>query len=389
MPRIFAKKFISNAMRVYLDNAATTPMDPQVIEAMHEVMTNCYGNPSSIHTHGRQAKTYIEKARKSIAQLLHVSPAEIFFTGGGTEADNLIIRKAVCDLGVTTIITSSIEHHAVGHTAEELACQLDNVKVEFVHLDAVGKVDYAHLEQLLQQYEQEKILVSLMHANNEIGTMIDLQKVSALCKQYNALFHSDTVQTMAHFRFNLQETPVDFITCSAHKFHGPKGSGFVYVNSNNKLSPMITGGAQERNMRAGTENIYGIVGLQKAFEIAHEHMEEHQAHVRGLKNYMITQLQKEIPGVQFNGDISENSLYTVLNVQFPHSSHDEMFLMRLDIMGVCASGGSACSSGSNIGSHVLAALNVDKTKPNIRFSFSRFTTKEEIDFTINVLKSFY
>ncbi len=384
MPKIYL-----NAMRVYLDNAATTPMDPLVIEAMHEVMTNCYGNPSSIHTHGRQAKTYIEKARKSVAQLLNISPSEIFFTGGGTEADNLIIRKAVCDLGVTVIITTPLEHHAVGHTAEELARQFPNVKVEYVQLDKMGHIDYNHLESLLQIHSEQKVLVSLMHANNEIGTMIDLPKVSQLCRQYNALFHSDTVQTMAHFRFDLQANPIDFVTCSAHKFHGPKGSGFVYINSNNKISPMITGGAQERNMRAGTENIYGIVGLQKAFEIAHEHMEEHQQHVKGLKNYMIEELQKIIPGVQFNGDISENSLYTVLNVQFPHSAHDEMFLMRLDIMGVCASGGSACSSGSSVGSHVLAALGVDKTKPNIRFSFSRFTTKEEIDFTLNILKSFY
>lgn len=376
-------------MRVYLDNAATTPMDPEVIKVMHEVMTNCYGNPSSIHTHGRQAKTCIEKARKSVANLLNVSPSEIFFTGGGTEADNFIIRKAVCDLGVNVIITSDIEHHAVGHTCEELKKQDANLKVLYVKLDEQGHICYEHLEQLLKENSSNKVLVSLMHANNEVGTMLDLKKVSDLCAQYNALFHSDTVQTMAHFAFNLQETPIDFITCSAHKFHGPKGTGFVYINSRNTLTPMITGGAQERNMRAGTENLHGIVGLQKAFEIAHEHMEEHQSHIRGLKNYMIDELKKNIPGVAFNGDISDKSLYTVLNVQFPHSSHDEMFLMKLDIMGVCASGGSACSSGSNIGSHVLNALQVDKTKPNVRFSFSRFTTKEEIDFTINVLKSFY
>lgn len=376
-------------MRVYLDNAATTPMDPEVIKVMHEVMTNCYGNPSSIHTHGRQAKTCIEKARKSVANLLNVSPSEIFFTGGGTEADNFIIRKAVCDLGVNVIITSDIEHHAVGHTCEELKKQDANLKVLYVKLDEQGHICYEHLEQLLKENSSNKVLVSLMHANNEVGTMLDLKKVSDLCAQYNALFHSDTVQTMAHFAFNLQETPIDFITCSAHKFHGPKGTGFVYINSRNTLTPMITGGAQERNMRAGTENLHGIVGLQKAFEIAHEHMEEHQQHIRGLKNYMIEELKKSIPGVAFNGDISDNSLYTVLNVQFPHSAHDEMFLMKLDIMGVCASGGSACSSGSNIGSHVLNALQVDKTKPNVRFSFSRFTTKEEIDFTISVLKSFY
>lgn len=376
-------------MRVYLDNAATTPMDPEVIKVMHEVMTNCYGNPSSIHTHGRQAKTCIEKARKSVANLLNVSPSEIFFTGGGTEADNFIIRKAVCDLGVNVIITSEIEHHAVGHTCDELKKQYADLKVLHVELDEQGHVSYVHLEQLLKENQSGKVLVSLMHANNEVGTMIDLKKVSDLCAEYNALFHSDTVQTMAHFAFNLQETPIDFITCSAHKFHGPKGTGFVYINSRNTLTPMITGGAQERNMRAGTENLHGIVGLQKAFEIAHEHMEEHQQHIRGLKNYMIEELKKSIPGVAFNGDISDNSLYTVLNVQFPHSAHDEMFLMKLDIMGVCASGGSACSSGSNIGSHVLNALQVDKTKPNVRFSFSRFTTKEEIDFTISVLKSFY
>lgn len=370
-------------MRIYLDNAATTCLDERVIAAMTEVMTGCYGNPSSIHAHGREARSIIEKARKQIAEYIHVSPAEIFFTSGGTEANNMILRRSVEDLGVTHIISSPIEHHAVTHTLEELE-HGDRIRLSHVRIDDCGRVDMEHLQELLQT--NDKTLVSLMHANNEIGTMINLQQVGELCRTAGALFHSDTVQTMAHFPLDIRQINIHFLTCSAHKFHGPKGTGFLYCSSDLKIKPFITGGAQERNMRAGTENIYGIVGLSKALEIAYSEMEEHQHHIRGLKNYMIQRLRETIPGIGFNGDVSDNSLYTVLSVRFPATPDAEMFLMKLDISGISASGGSACSSGSNVGSHVLAALHVPDDQPSVRFSFSRFNTTAEIDKVVEVLK---
>lgn len=372
--------------KIYLDNAATTCIDPLVADEMIRVIRDCYGNPSSIHGHGREARAVIEKARKKIADLLHASPAEIFFTSGGTEADNMAIRCSVEDLGIRHIISSRIEHHAVTHTLEALE-KKGKAKVSWIKIDAEGHVDLDDLRRLLS--ENERSLVSLMHGNNEIGTMIPLAEIGNICKEYDAIFHSDTVQTMAHFPFDLRQLYVHFVTCSAHKFHGPKGIGFLYVNSGIRISPYITGGAQERNMRAGTENIYGIAGLAKAFELAHEHMEEHHAYILGLKNYMKERLEEEIDGVRFNGDCSDNSLYTILNVCFPPSPDSEMFLMKLDIMGISASGGSACSSGSNVGSHVLTALGVPENRPNIRFSFSRFNTKEEIDYVMEVLKKMY
>lgn len=372
--------------RVYFDNAATTPIDPLVAEEMTKVIYEIYGNPSSIHTHGRQAKAIIERARRKIAEYLQTSPSEIFFTSGGTEADNMAIRCSVDDLGIKHIISSKIEHHAVTHTLEELE-KKGLAKISWVKLDSQGHVDTDDLISLLKN--NDKTLVSLMHANNEIGTMIELKKIGEICQEYQAVFHSDTVQTMAHYAFNLQELNVHFITGSAHKFHGPKGIGFLYINNAIHIHPMITGGAQERNMRAGTENIYGIAGMAKAFEIAYSHLEEHQSYIRGLKNYMKQELIKEIEGVCFNGDTSDESLYTVLNVCFPTTPDAEMFLMKLDIMGVSASGGSACSSGSNKGSHVLAELSVPADRPNVRFSFSRFTTKEDVDYTLDVLKKMY
>lgn len=370
-------------MRIYLDNAATTCMDERVISAMTEVMTGCYGNPSSIHAHGREARSIIEKARKQVAEYIHVSPAEIFFTSGGTEANNMILRRSVEDLGVTHIISSPIEHHAVTHTLEELE-HAGRIRLSHVRIDDCGRVEMEHLQELLQT--NDKTLVSLMHANNEIGTMIDLQQVGELCRATGALFHSDTVQTMAHFPLDIRQLNIHFLTCSAHKFHGPKGIGFLYCSSDLKIKPFITGGAQERNMRAGTENIYGIVGLSRALEIAHTEMAEHQNHIRGLKNHMVQCLRENIPGVEFNGDISDNSLYTVLSVRFPATPDAEMFLMKLDISGISASGGSACSSGSNVGSHVLAALHVPDDQPSVRFSFSRFNTIAEIDNVVEVLK---
>ncbi|MEX2379629.1 MAG: cysteine desulfurase family protein [Vicingaceae bacterium] len=374
-------------MNIYLDNAATTPIDPLVVEEMIPVLKETYGNPSSIHTHGRIARSVIEKSRKQIASYFNASPSEFFFTSGGTEADNMILRAAVEDLGVQRIITSPLEHHAVLHTAEAL--KLNGVTLHLVNVDSKGKVDLAHLEDLLKS-SKEKTLVSLMHANNEIATLLPLKKVGELCKSYDAYFHSDTVQTMGHYAFDFQELNIDFATCSAHKFHGPKGAGFLYLSSDVKINPMITGGAQERNMRAGTENIYGIVGLAKALELAYHNLEGHQKHIQSLKSYMIKRLKDEIPEVSFNGDsASEESLYTVLSVCFPSSDMDEMFLYNLDIEGISASGGSACSSGTNIGSHVLTSVGVPMDRPSVRFSFGRFNTIADVDKCMEVLKKIY
>lgn len=370
-------------MKIYLDNAATTQIDSEVIEAMCKVMQENYGNPSSVHGFGRQARAEIERARRTVSSLLKVSPSEIFFTSGGTEADNMAILCSIRDLGVKHIITSKIEHHAILHSVEAAEAE-HNVKVNYVKLTENGHVDLADLEQLLS--ESENTLVSLMHANNEIGNLIELKKVSELCRKYGAYFHSDTVQTMCHYAFDLSALDIDFITASAHKFHGPKGIGFLYINSNVRIKPMIHGGAQERNMRGGTENIYGIVGLAKAMEVAYRELEAHHQHMQGLKTYMITELRKHIPDVRFNGDAEGNSLYTVLNVCFPDTPISEMLLFNLDIMGISASGGSACSSGSNVGSHVLAALVRDQKRPAIRFSFSKYNTKDEVDVTVQNLK---
>lgn len=373
-------------MRVYLDNAATTPLDPEVIEVMLSAMTNDFGNPSSIHAHGRQVKTLIEKARKTIAHLLHVAPSEIFFTSGGTEADNMAITRAIVDLGITHAVCSPIEHHAVLHTLEELA-RTGSVQLDFLALDEYGHIKLDHLEELLAK--NPRTFVSIMHANNEIGNLTNLEKVSQICKQYDAVLHSDTVQTVGHYPIDLSSLSIDFITGAGHKFHGPKGVGFIYINSRNKIKPFIQGGAQERNMRGGTENVYGIVGIAKALEIAYRDMVDHHEYIQGLKTYMIEELQKNIPDVQFNGSIiPEESLYTVLNVSLPCVSMSDMLLFNLDISGISASGGSACSSGSAIGSHVLHALKNEDDRPSIRFSFSKNNSKEEIDYVITKLKEF-
>lgn len=373
-------------MKVYLDNAATTQLDEKVLNAMLPYMKEEYGNPSSIHGFGRKTRAAIEAARKSVAKSLNVQPGEIFFTSGGTEADNMAISMSIETFGLTHAISSRIEHHAVEHTLEVLEKE-GKVKVSWVNLDEKGNVDLNHLEELLKN--NPRSLVSLMHANNEIGTLLPIKKVGELCEKYNAIFHSDTVQTMGHFAIEPKNLKVHFVTCAAHKFHGPKGVGFLYVDSNTKIKPFIHGGAQERNMRGGTENLYGIVGLAKALEIATSEMNEHQEHIRGLKNYMKEALQDCIPGVEFNGETGENSLYTVLNVRFPHTENAEMLLFNLDIAGVAASGGSACSSGSNQGSHVLRGIGIDMTRPSVRFSFSKYNTKQEIDFAIEKLKVFF
>jgi cysteine desulfurase len=373
-------------MKAYLDNAATTPMDPQVIEVMTNMMKNQFGNPSSIHSYGREVKAALEQSRKVVARAINASPAEIFFTSGGTEANNTAIFCTVRDLGIRHAITSPIEHHAVLHSLEELAKE-GKIKLSFVKLNKDGHVDLEHLEELLK--DNSRTLVSLMHGNNELGNLLPLDKVSLICEKYDAIFHTDTVQTMAHYRFDVQKTKVHFLTCAAHKFHGPKGVGFLYINSSVRIHPFIFGGAQERNMRGGTENVYGIVGLAKAMEIAYAELEDHQKQILELKNYMSAKLKESIPGIQFNGDTLNNSLYTVLNVCFPPHENSEMLLFNLDINGIACSGGSACSSGSNTGSHVLKALYGNEDRPSVRFSFSKFNTKVEVDYAVEKLKELF
>jgi len=370
-------------MKVYFDNAATTPIHPEVVKVMADMMLHNYGNPSSIHAQGREVKTLVEDARRTVAKLMGCTPGEICFTSGGTEADNMAIRQSVESLGVKNIITSAIEHHAVLHTVEELAHQ-GKINMHLVNLTPNGHVDVAHLEELLKN--NTNALVSLMHSNNELGNMIDLEQIGNLCKSYNALFHSDTVQTVGHQPLDLSKLNVHFIAAGAHKFNGPKGVGFIYINSNVKLHPFITGGAQERNMRGGTENVYGIVGLAKALELSLAHMEEDKKRLQELKNYFIAQLKENIPGIAFNGDAEGTSSYTVLNVSFPPSPVGEMLLFKLDIDGICASGGSACSSGSDVGSHVLKAIGANRERAAVRFSFGSSNTTAEVDYVIERLK---
>lgn len=371
--------------RIYLDNAATTPLDKDVMDEMIHVMTNYYGNPSSIHAQGREVRTLIEKARKTVAGLLNATPAEIFFTSGGTEADNTAIRCGIAAFNIKHAVTSKIEHHAVEHTLRMLLKQGVIDKLSFVDVDEKGNIDYNHLEELLST--NERSFVSLMQANNELGTLTDIERVGTICETYDAIYHCDTVQTMGHYVHDVRKLKAQFIVCSAHKLHGPKGAGFLYVNHNIKISPMIFGGAQERNMRGGTENVYGIVGLAKALEMAYTDMESHRHHIQGLKNYLKDRLGNEIPDVYFNGETDEDkSLYTVLSVSFPAMDMSDMLLFNLDISGISASGGSACSSGSNIGSHVLTGVGADPGRPSIRFSFSKNNTIAELDFVVEKVK---
>ena len=371
-------------MRVYLDNAATTPLDKEVFEAMTPYMLDLHGNPSSIHTHGREARAAIEKSRKKVAELLNTSPSEIFFTSGGTEADNTAIRCSIETYGIQHAISSPTEHHAVLHTLEHLEKQ-GQIRLSMVELDEKGNVQPDQLEHLLKSNPNS--FVSLMHGNNEIGNLLDLQAVGDLCEQYGAVFHSDTVQTMAHYPHDLARLKVKHIVGSAHKFHGPKGVGFLYINAGHKIHPFIHGGAQERNMRGGTENVYGIVGLAKALEIGYRDMDKDRAYIQGLKDRMIARLQEHIPGVAFNGESAnpDKSLYTVLNVSLPPSGDNDMLLFSLDIQKISASGGSACSSGTSIGSHVLEAIKADPDRGAVRFSFSKYNTTEEVDYTVQKL----
>lgn len=374
-------------MAIYLDNAATTPIAPEVIEAMLPVLRDGFGNPSSTHSFGRRSKAILETSRRSIAKHINASPSEIIFTSGGTEADNIAIRSAVCNMGVERIITTELEHHAVGHCVSAAADQYGTT-IEYVKVDDKGNVDLTHLESLLNS--DVKTLVTLMHANNEIATLLPIKEVSDLCRKYNALFHSDTVQTMGHYTFDLKDLDIDYLTCSAHKIHGPKGIGFLYFNNKVRIGSLIHGGGQERGLRGGTENIYGIVGLAKAMDLAYEDVEAHQKHVQGLKTHLITELKAYFSDIQFHGEISpEKSLYTVINVCFPKTDKSSMLLFTLDLKGIAVSGGSACTSGAAKGSHVLEGIKADMTRPNARFSFSRYTTIEEIDFALEQVKAVY
>lgn len=369
-------------MKVYIDNAATTPLDPEVFEAMKPYLLHDFGNPSSTHAHGRKVRAAIESARKKVAELLNCAPGEIIFTSGGTEAINTILTGVVNSHNPSVVITSPLEHHAVLHTLEHVA---GADAVRYVNVDEKGNIDLDHLQSLL--HGTKGALVSLMQANNEIGNLLDLQRVGAICSEHEAWFHSDTVQAVGHYPHNLRETPVHGITAAAHKFHGPKGAGFMYVKRHKKIEPYLFGGGQERNMRGGTENVAGIIGLTRALEIAYANMDDHTAYIRGLKARMINALREAIPGVSFNGNSGDldNSLYTVLNVSLPESGENEMLLFNLDLMGISVSGGSACQSGAATGSHVLRALNVPEERGAVRFSFSKYNTPEEIDFVVEKL----
>ncbi|MCB0516238.1 MAG: cysteine desulfurase family protein [Chitinophagales bacterium] len=371
---------------LYFDNAATTAVAPQVLEAMLPYFTHTYGNPSSVHHLGRQARAAIEKARKQIAQHLQASPSEVFFTSCGTEANNTILLGAVRDLGIQRIISSPTEHHCILHSLEDLQHR-HNIEVVYLSVNEKGQIDITELETLLYQANAPTTLVSLMHANNEIGTMIDLAKIATLCKAAGAYVHSDMVQTFAHYPINLQEIPLDFMASSAHKFHGPKGVGFMYMRTGNVVKSMILGGAQERNLRAGTENIAGIMGMTAAANLAYQNLEKDTQYIFSLKKYLQQQLLQNFPHIQFNGDVDGNSLYTILNVGFCQKNYPtELLLFQLDVEGICVSAGSACSSGSDIGSHVLKAIKSSPAHTAVRFSLSKFNTKSEIDMLIQRLQ---
>ena len=376
--------------RVYFDNAATTPIRDEVAQVIFDVMKNNFGNPSSSHSYGRSSKVLVEQSRKSIANYLNVSAGEIVFTAGGTEADNLVLKSVVKDLGVTHIITSKVEHHAVLHTVEAL--QIDyKIHVSYLDLNSDGDVDMNHLETLLQK--EEKSLVSLMHVNNEIGNILDIEKVASLCKAYKALFHTDAVQSVGHYTLDLQDIQIDFLAASAHKFHGPKGVGFAFVRKNSGLKPLIIGGEQERGLRAGTESLHNIVGMEMALNMAYKNLNEEVAYVSALKHYFIEKISTEIPGVSFNGRSIDfkKSTYTMVNINLPKLPEKAgMLLFQLDLKGIACSKGSACQSGSSQNSHVLTEIldEEELRNPALRFSFSIYNSKEEVDYVIGVLKTF-
>ena len=374
--------------RVYLDNAATTPLRKEVSDVMMAVLSNTYGNPSSSHAFGRSAKAILESCRKQVASFFNISPAEIIFTSGGTEANNLILQSAIKNLGVKHLITSRVEHHAVLHTVEALAIS-EGIKVSYVDL-INGAVNLEHLEALLQT--KERTLVSLMHVNNETGTILNIDRVGVMCKEYGAWFHSDTVQSIGHFNLDLQKLPIDFITASAHKFHGPKGIGFVFVRKNSGVQPILFGGEQERGLRPGTEALHDIAGMTEALKLAIDAMNKEYEYIQGLKTYFVESLKRAIPEVVFNAnsDTVGKTTATILNVRFPKlKSKGEMLQFQLDLKGIAVSRGSACQSGSAQVSHVLKEiLTADELQqPSLRFSFSIFNTKDDVDYTIDVLKA--
>lgn len=373
--------------KIYLDNAATTPLLDKVIDAMLEVMKTNFGNPSSTHSLGQEAKTILEENRRKIAQELHVTPAEIIFTSCGTEANNLVLKSAIEDLGIERIITSEIEHKCVSETVENLH-KTKNIEVIYLDVNEKGDIDLAELEEHLAPSDK-RTLVSLMHANNEIGNLLDIEKVAKMCKENGAYFHSDTVQTMAHLPLNFSEIPIDFASCSAHKFHGPKGAGFAFIRKTTHIKAQIHGGTQERNLRAGTENVVGIAGLGKAFEISVEKMSKFSTQIQEIKDYAIAELSENIPGILFNGRSAEKdkSLYTILSVSLP--SKNPLIGLQLDMKGIAVSQGSACSSGAAKPSSVLSKILSDEVQQNttpLRISFSHKTTKEEIDVLVTSLK---
>lgn len=368
-------------MKVYFDNAATTAVDEEVVKVMAQVLRENYGNPSSIHAQGRKARATIEEARKTVANALNASIGEIFFTSCGTESNNMALKCSVRDLGVERIISSKIEHHAITHTLDSIQKEKE-VEVTFVKLDRFGRADLDHLESLLQ-YSNKKTLVSLIHANNEIGTINDIKSIGEICHAYSALFHTDTVQTMGYYPIDLSQMKVNFLSASAHKFHGPKGCGFIYINGENIIKPYLDGGSQERNMRGGTENIAGIAGLAKALEVSYAHLAERREKITSLRQLMKSELENHFPNIEFNGDIDGESHYKVLSAAFDNA---DLLLMNLDIAGIAASGGSACSSGVDVGSHVLAQLTPDSMKTTVRFSFSYYNSEEEVHYVIDKLK---
>lgn len=373
--------------RIYFDNAATTALDPEVLDAMMPFLTEKFGNPSSIYSYGRETKMAIENARKTVARILNANPGEIFFTSGGTESTNTAITAAIRDLGCKHIITSPIEHHATLHTVEHME-HFGHARLSYVKLTKEGHVDLEHLEELLAN-APEKTLVTLMHANNEVGNLLKIKAVGDLCEKYGAIFHSDTVQTVGHYPIDVKAIKAHFINGAGHKFHGPKGVGILYVNENVQIKPFINGGAQERNMRAGTENLYGIVGFAKALELATQRYEQDSTHIQELKQYMAHKLRDEFPGISLNGDAEGSSLYTVLNVGFPMNEKSDMLLFNLDMAGICVSGGSACTSGANSVSHVIKAIynGQSESMVPIRFSFCRHNTRQEVDTVIEKLKT--
>ena len=369
-------------MNVYFDNAATTPLDKKVLEKMLPYMEQGYGNPSSIHKKGREIKSAIEKSRSKIAELLSCEPGEIFFTSGGTEADNMFLINTVIEKNIDALITTKLEHHAVLHCCDYLS-KVNKTKIRFVETNEKGDINYQDFEDALKS--NKRSLVSLMHGNNEIGNINNLKKISKICTQYNAILHSDTVQTIGHYKIDLNDINIDGIVGSAHKFHGPKGVGFLYLNNKHKISPYIHGGSQERNMRGGTENVYGIIGLAEALKISCEEMDEHKEKIISVKRKMIELLKNKIDGIKFNGlsDNLEKSLYTVLNVSIPGIDDQQMFLFNLDMNNIAASGGSACSSGSDIGSHVLAEIEKYDGHSSIRFSFNKYNSIEEVEYVVD------